>query len=278
MVEPKSYSKHNDLQKTDNVFVLDNFFRLVKWSGDDEIILDVGVGDGKFAVEKLVPLFPKKFRKLVGCDVSEKMVMFAKDNYKHPRIEFVHLDISCDEIPVDFVSGFNHVFSFYTLHWVFKQRQAFANMFKMLKPGGDMLLSFLANNPIYEVYNNMSENIKWKAYTKKEYICPYHGSKEPEKELEKILVETGLISHVCRVEKRTYYFPNLDILKKSIIAVNPIIQRLPTEEVPNYVDDFMNQIRKLSSVTIEMVNNNEEGVRIQYQLLVVFASKPLEKS
>lgn len=122
MVEPKSYSKHSDLQKTDNVFVLDNFLELVRWGGDDETVLDVGVGDGKFAVENLVSAFPRSFGKFVGCDISQEMVVFARENYKDSRIEFVQLDVSCDEIPADFRSHFHHIFSFYTMHWVPKQR------------------------------------------------------------------------------------------------------------------------------------------------------------
>ncbi|KAJ8919547.1 hypothetical protein NQ315_002168 [Exocentrus adspersus] len=276
MDEPETYSKNNDLQQTDNVFILDKYFRLVKTNGDDESILDIGVGDGKFAVEKLIPRFPNKLGKFVGCDVSEKMVQFAKEAHRDAKVEFVQLDVSCEEVPVDFEACFDHIFSFYTLHWVSKQRQAFKNMYRMLKPGGDMLLCFLANNPIYDVHLYMSEHPRWKTYMKKEYICPYHGKKDPEKTVEKLLKETGFTSHVCRVEKRSYYFPNVDIMKKSFFAVNPIVHRLPPKEVQDYMDDFLEKIKHLNDITIEIVNNNEEGVHLRYDLLVIFASKSLE--
>lgn len=81
----------------------------------------------------------------------------------------------------------------------------------MLKTDGDILLTFLANNPIYDVYKNMAKHKKWKAYAIKDCIAPYHGSTEPEKQLRIVLVESGFDVHICRVEDRTYVFPNMEI-------------------------------------------------------------------
>lgn len=90
-------------------------------------------------------------------------------------------------------------------------------MYELLKPGGDMLITFLASNPIYDVYQNMSKHKKWKAYTKKEYIAPYHDNEEPEKQLKKLLLDIGFKCQVCKVENRSYTFPNLDIWKSKYL-------------------------------------------------------------
>lgn len=81
----------------------------------------------------------------------------------------------------------------------------------MLKPEGDILLTFLASNPIYDVYRNMAKHKKWKQYSKTDLIAPYHGTDEPEKQLRKILVDSGFDVLVCHVENRTYMFPNMDV-------------------------------------------------------------------
>ncbi|KAJ8946514.1 hypothetical protein NQ318_004649 [Aromia moschata] len=278
MLEPKLYSKYNDLQRADNLFVLDKFLRLIKWN-DHEAVLDVGIGDGSFSMTEVVSRLPKNFRKFVGCDVSESMVNFAKNTYKNPAVDFVQLDIATENIPRELEGEFHHIFSFYALHWVTKQRQAFANMYKMLKPGGDMLLTFIVRSPVYDIYRAMVQNNKWQPYMKNEVTKNVYAEyKEPEKVLEKLLRDTGFICHVCRLEKRTFVYRNMEVFKNSCIAINPVIPRLPSEEVPSYINDFIQQARNLKFVvSTDNVNNNEESVVSRHEILIVFASKPLEK-
>lgn len=122
MNHPKLYSKYNDLQKNDNLFVLDNFLCRTQWRKEGETVLDVGSGDGRFAVEFLIPRLPLNFGKYIGCDNSINMVNFSKKIYANVKIDFIYFDISSNEIPEDLVNGFDHIFSFYTLHWIRKQR------------------------------------------------------------------------------------------------------------------------------------------------------------
>lgn len=99
----------------------------------------------------------------------------------------------------------------FTFSNIFCFRQAFRNIFRFLKPGGDILLTFLASNPIYDVYKNMAKNRKWKPYSKIDFIAPYHGSSEPEKQLRKLISDNGFEVHVCKTENRIYTFPNMEI-------------------------------------------------------------------
>nr|CAH7763741.1 unnamed protein product [Callosobruchus chinensis] len=248
MDQPFLYSRYSELQHADNLFVLEEYLRLLRWDatpgagmgvgaanrGGPYAVLDVGVGDGHFAVEVLVPRLPGKCERFVGVDSSEAMVTFANQHY----------------------------------------RQAFQNIYKLLKPGGDALLTFLATNPIYDIHQIMAKNKRWKPYIKTDYIAPYHQKKHPEKQLESILKKTGFVKYMCRVENRTHLFNGYDTLRKSIKAVNPILSKLPGDDVEEYMNDFMGEVRHLPSVEIEKINNNEETIRIHYKLFIVYGVKP----
>lgn len=57
-------------------------------------------------------------------------------------------------------------------------------------------------------------------------------------------------------------------------AVNPFIKKISKEEMGQYKEDYMNEVRKHRRVTIKMKNGKEDTIRVDYQFLVVFATKP----
>lgn len=87
-------------------------------------------------------------------------------------------------------------------------RLAVQNLNQLLKPGGDMLLSFIATNPIYSVYEKMFKMDKWKKYMQdvKKYISPLQHSKNPEEEYEKLLSDSGFTTRFCTVQDRKFTF------------------------------------------------------------------------
>ncbi|XP_056642725.1 juvenile hormone acid O-methyltransferase-like [Diorhabda sublineata] len=276
MDRPQLYAKFQDLQKTDNVFVLEKFFDISRWKIEGENALDIGCGDGRFLFEHLIPKLPKHFGKIVAGDCSQNMLEFAKSRYRTPKVDFVQIDIGSENIPEEFENQFHHIYSFYTLHWVKKQRRAFQNIFNMLKPGGDILMSFIAKSNLYDIYENMSKHKKWQHYSTKEYISPYHTLKNPEKYLRNLLRKIGFDIKVCKMVQRSFLFPNLEVFKNTISAVNPIIPKLPPDDVETYLEDFITEVENLKCVTIKNLNNNgEKTIREFHKIFIVVASKPL---
>lgn len=111
------YQGNNSLQKRDAIECLEEFADKIKWKKIGDRIIDVGCGDGSVTVNLLREYVPENFEKLLGCDVSEKMVAFANRHHRDERTDFSILDIE-RKLPKDMRNAFDHVFSFYTLHWI----------------------------------------------------------------------------------------------------------------------------------------------------------------
>ncbi|KAK5643228.1 hypothetical protein RI129_007073 [Pyrocoelia pectoralis] len=267
------YSKYNGLQKSDATYVLDNYIDLIKWKKDANI-LDVGCGAGDVISELLLPRLPLKFEKLVGVDLSEEMIEFAKNHCQNSKITFEQMNIATDDIPVEFEENFDHILSFYCLHWVQDQRKALLNIYKMLKEGGDVLLTFLANNPIFEIYQSLSKKGRWESYMEnvKNYVSPYQYSENPDKQLEEVLIDVGFDIDVCKTEDRIYVYPNVAVLKKSITAVSPFYSQIPSKMQEDYLSDCMKEVKKLNLFD-HCDNNNQQSVQVPYKLFVVHARK-----
>lgn len=57
--------------------------------------------------------------------------------------------------------------------------------------------------------------------------------------------------------------------------MSPFISQLSQDEIENYWQDFMNEVRQHKSVNIEKcINNNEERIQVFYRIFIVFAVKP----
>lgn len=122
MIQPKLYYRNNTLQKTDAKYILDNYFHLIRFDGTTtEAVLDVGCGIGDVTCELLKPRLPKSVKTLVGVDFSEDMIDFAKSKWTNDVV-FSQMNIAAENVSVDYEDCFDHIFSFYCLHWIMQQR------------------------------------------------------------------------------------------------------------------------------------------------------------
>lgn len=120
MHEADLYRKSNVMQKRDAMDCLKEYSRRIQWKGFEDRILDIGCGDGSVTVNLLRSHIPGEFE-LIGCDISEEMVRFANENYKDGNTNFIVQDIQA-HLNEDLINNFDHVFSFYALHWIKDQK------------------------------------------------------------------------------------------------------------------------------------------------------------
>jgi juvenile hormone acid methyltransferase len=159
------------------------------------------------------------------------MVQFARNrSHTSPKVDFVCLDIASDRISQEFDQHFDHIFSFYCLNWIceeryvfnliqllislrhFRQPQALKNLFDMLRPGGDALLTAAVHNAVYNLHERMGQSEKWKSYLTnfKQYISPYYFWSDADNKLRQLLENTGFVVRACKIVERSFIFPNMD--------------------------------------------------------------------
>lgn len=120
MFKPELYQKSNTLTKKDALECLETCAKTIKWRPNYSAI-DLGSGDGSVTTDVLKKFMRSDYKKLVGSDINETMVRFANEQHGDERTAFIVLDMAGD-LPENLWSSFDHVFSFYAIHWVDKQK------------------------------------------------------------------------------------------------------------------------------------------------------------
>lgn len=212
------YKCSNGLQRRDAKQTIEEFSHALQWRSDGcDSLLDIGCGSGDVTIDYLLPILPPNFQRLVGVDLSQEMIEFAGQQYPYPRISFEKFDLGLDleKQQLRSVEPFDHITSFYCLHWVQNQERAVKNMFQLLKPDGDMLLVFLAQNPIFEIYKQMSQSKKWSKYMSDvdNFISPYQYSKNPADQFGKLLYASGFTEYSVEIREKFFVFEGIELLR-----------------------------------------------------------------
>lgn len=300
------YQRSNGLQRRDAKQVIEEFAQVMQWRSDgQDSLMDIGCGCGDVTIDYILPILPMNFSRLVGVDLSEQMVRHAREHYPHPNISFDKVDIGADLSKFMRSSElFDHITSFYCLHWVQNQKKALQNIHDMLGPKGDCLLVFLAQNPIFEIYKRMSESMKWAKYMTDvdRFISPYQYSKNAAEDFGSMLYASGFTDYSVEIREKLFIFEGVDVLKslcfslhisrpkvwlkhssqliyiffysESVKAVNPFLERIPSHEHDAFLDDYVCAVTDLR-LTLDDIETNSSTCRFltPYKLLIAYARK-----
>lgn len=215
MEDPELYHKTEPL-KSD----MRNFFNEYKQKirlrpdGKDSL-LDIGCAGGSIMIDVIrCTLLPKTFSRLVGVDISRKMINYADEHFKLSNVSFEILDIGSDI--TDFLlrhQGFDHITSTLCLHLVPDQQQALRNIFNLLQPNGDCLLYIIVDCFVFDVYGKMDK--KWAKYMEDadDYISPYYRRINPEYLLKKYLKNAGFKQYDVQIRKSTLTVHSIEELR-----------------------------------------------------------------
>lgn len=218
MNKPKLYRQVNSFQRGEAEKVLQEFSWKINWclNGGDSI-LDAGCGTGDVTREILMPILPAKFKRLIGIDVSQEMIDYARKTQIHPKLSFEQFDLNIDieKQTLNSIEQHDHIFSFYCLHWVQNLRIGIQNLYKLLKPDGDMLIMFALSNPLFDVYKEQWKNSPWSKYMSdiEQKLPPYQNRDTVNSdEFRGILSECGFLEYDIHVQDRCFTLEDTDSL------------------------------------------------------------------
>lgn len=215
------YRQSNHFQRRDAQEALQEFSDTIKWRLDGrDSVLDAGCGSGDVTVDILMPILPMNFSRLVGVDISKAMLEYARKTQIHPKLSFEQFDLCTDleNQSLSCIEPFDHIFSFYTVHRIPDKEKCIKNFHKLLAPNGDMLLVFVANHPIYDVYKEQSCDNKWASYlTDLDKIMPQHQySTNAEKEFRHLLSNCGFTHYDVWIRDKSFRFESANAMRGKI--------------------------------------------------------------
>ncbi|KAG0424957.1 hypothetical protein HPB47_027849 [Ixodes persulcatus] len=177
---------------------------------EDQQFLDLGCGPGKITRDVLLPQCPP-CRRLVAVDSSEDMLRYARERFSHPKVCYDTLDIVSDDLS-DFVGRyglFDRVYALNLLNWLKDQEQALKHIAKLMKPGGEALITFNASNPQMRFRKKLAAMPRWSKYAKICESCTpptvdLAGKEALVSYVRIILKNANLTPSMCEVRSRLY--------------------------------------------------------------------------
>lgn len=137
-----------------------------------ERVLDVGCGEGSLTAE-IAARVPRGH--VLGLDSSADMIRRAAESHppeRHPNLAFALGDAAALEVP----APVDAVFSNAVLHWVMDHGPVLAGVFRCLRPGGRVALSFAGRGTAaqaLEVMDGVVRGSRWEgAFAGRPF--PYH--------------------------------------------------------------------------------------------------------
>ncbi|XP_039306344.1 juvenile hormone acid O-methyltransferase-like [Solenopsis invicta] len=277
MISPEDYSAHDKVQKYRIALVIEEFAEnLINIRGK---CMDVGCGPGDATKDLLLPALGSDAR-IIGTDISEKMIKYANvASSDEKRVQFEVLDIETKNLPKKYIAEFEHVFSFHTLHWCYDirftlfNRQAFKNIYQVLRPNGTALLYIVASHDIFEVLRILARDVRFEQYIpdKIKTISPYHDSKNARKELKELLQSIGFTVHHCSLREASYSEKKSEQFLKSITSLLAFHEIMPNNVMEKFKKVLIHEYLK-RKVNYKSIDNKELTLDL-YTVLVVHAQK-----
>ncbi|KAF5290684.1 hypothetical protein FQR65_LT01974 [Abscondita terminalis] len=262
MNNPNLYLQHmnKDILKR-SVHFFDKYFHLVRQSDSKNKALDIGCGPGNVTHDILPHYFKYKMDKIIGIDKSKLMIQYATETYKSKNIIFKELDIMDEFKLKEFQGYFDHVFSLWCL------QNLFQNIYGIMKPGGDLLVNYVAKSELYEVYRKV-----WRKSIYAEHIKDFSGMQpyfqrcsNPVEKLKSLLEEVGFDVRLCELINWRC-FTESDI-KQYLISINGAYYQLPEHLRDDFMEDHLQEMYKNRRFSFE------NQFIIDFDIFVVYVRK-----
>ena len=204
----------------------------------NEVLLDIGCGDGKITAE-IAKALPNG--KVVGIDSSAEMINLAKTTFpveQYPNVTFKVIDAR--NIP--FQEEFDIAFSNAALHWIIEQKAILKGVQRSLKPHGRILFQMAGKGNAQAVLSLFDELLvlpEWKCYFEG-FTFPY-AFLNPQ-EYRQLLLQAGLKPLRVELFPRDMKFPSAEGLAGWVRTTwLPFTERIPIQQRDSFVKEIVNR-------------------------------------
>ncbi|CRK89780.1 CLUMA_CG003430, isoform A [Clunio marinus] len=278
MDNPELFTKSNLLTKNESEKLVKIFCNMFADKlRDGSVLIDVGCGDGGTLVH-VISLFAIKFKEVVGVDISDNMIKYARNTYGNEVMKFHQLDvIEIGSLSNDMLfqrTGIKYqsadiVTSFICLQWIEDLKKAFENMRKLIKPDGFLVVNLVKDcTSMSKSYEEVSQREKYRQFINgvKIPIFPLKNIDDPCKVLNEMLTEINFAVKMTKFDKVFIDHKNPSAyfdLVKSAYTLSPT---MPEELQNEFYDDFFERIEPF-------VDQSDGGYIICYECLHLIAVK-----
>ncbi len=222
-------------------------------------ILDIGCGDGKITLD-LAKMASSG--RVVGTDLSEDMIGFAKKTYLSPdrnNLEFMTMDAEKNA----FTNQFDMVISFFCLQWVRNQLAVLKGIKNALVPGGRMVLTLPLVSEAEKLMGVIASGEKWGQYftdfenPRVDFVPEVYA---------RLLEEAGFEKRVLKEKVLPYEFDSQRDAELFLKACMPHVKKLPESKQDEFLADIAS--------TWLRTGGSENKLDFSLTMLVVSAVKP----
>lgn len=222
-----------------------------------ESVLDIGSGSGKITYD----ISCMTEGQVVGIDISEAMVHYAKKHYRAENLSFTHGDV----LKINHQNSFDVAISFWTLSWVDNQLLALQNIVSALKPGGRMYLMYPMRHDAYDVAEQMTTSLYWRKYFDDSFLARPFVSETSYREIANAVKDAELAINRLEVP---CLFESWSEMQASIRSWMPHLDHLPNDKLKQeFVDEFVQEYANYRRVTTPIM---------YFNVLEITGSKKLE--
>ena len=103
-------------------------------------VLDIACGSGYGTNILLDPSYGDQVEQLIGVDIDEETIAYAKEHYSHRRAEYFTIDALSQDLDKK-LGVFDTIVSFETIEHIKEDELFIKNLAQLLKPNGKLIIS-----------------------------------------------------------------------------------------------------------------------------------------
>jgi trans-aconitate methyltransferase len=229
----------------------------------DEIVLDIGCGNGK-TTQKIAEKIPNG--KIVGVDASSSMIECANKENHSLNCSFKLIDAQ----EINFKNAFDLCTCFFCMQWIPDKASTIQKIADSLKQNGVFLMIVpLPHAHLPAIRNDLIKTPRWEKY--------FENYQDPlvfinDTEYKKYIENTGLFLKNYDIEETPVLFKDYDTFFQFMSQMTPHLGQIPND---NEKDEFMHEL--IREYLIYYPQKTDGSYELIYTLLFVIANNSSQK-